>query len=415
MKLQNRKKLLSILIAIILFTFTGYLMFFKTNFEKFLISEVNSYVVVDKNLFEFLTPKNSSENKKFKKLIVNIKKAMILSFDQGFNPKLVEYEKSILLFNTGTHDLSFNIKLYEYFEKEEDLWILKDRYIKNFKELGIVNDGEKIYLKKYGRTYILGKNLSLIKYYDKSYKKSRLNEKLIETYKEKYNIAQDLSKEERFGLKTYVSKGQVTLEDSKIKFLYRVYFKDKKDLDNFYINKNKTVAKYYENDGLYFDISGLKPLTFLIFLYSIEYEKQNENIKKVNWKRIIDEANSEFYFIPDKNAVLIENKDSEFINLLFNVVTEKENDAYILGNQRLYITENFLHINHKFEKNNKNLIEPDVFLKGRVRSKQLMGYFGLNTEKFTNIYVELEGRVKESYIEISAELDADTYKKYLQE
>lgn len=415
MKLKNRKKLLSILSIAVLFFLTNYFLFFRTEFDKFMISEVNSYTIVDKSLFYFFTPADANENKTFQKISSNIKKAVLLNFDQRFNPKLVDYNRTLLLFNTGLYNAAFGFKFYDYFEKNEKIWVLKDKYLKTFQNLGFINEGEKVYVKKHGKNYIMGKNLALMKFYDKEFEKKNLNEKLVDAYKKGYVLGEDLSKEKRFGLTTDIAKGNISFENGKVKFVYEVYFKDKTELNRFSSSTQKTLAKYYNNEGLYFDVEGFNPLAFLIFLYSIDYNKQEEAVKNVNWKTIVDEASSEFYFIPDKNAVLIEHKDSEFRSFLFNIITDKKDGAYILGNQKLYVKGNFIHINYEFKENNEDLIKPDIFLKGRIRSKQLLGYFGLATEKLTNAYVDLEGKIDDGFIEISAEMDADVYKKYLQE
>jgi len=410
-KLQSRKKLIYIFSIIVLVVSTGYFLFFRDSFEDFMISDTDSYFVVDKNLKGLLT----TDQDNFDNTFFRVHKGILLSFDETFNPQLINYNKSLYLFNPGFYTGTFNIKLFEMFEKEDDYWVLKDEYSETFRNLEMIKGREKVYLKKYGNNYILGKNLYLIKFFDKEYKEKKLNDKLIKAYKDGFGTATDLSKQERFGLKLDLAKGKVEIKDDKINFNYKISFLRKNDFENFHINRNKTVGKYYNGEGLYIDIKGLNPIAFLLFLYCIDYEKQTETIKNVNWKTIIDEAGSEFYFIPNKNAILMEHKDSEFIDFLFNIVTDKVDNAYILGNQKLFVEKNFLHVNNKFVINNKNTIEPDVFLKGKISSKELMGYFGLDTKKIPDDSIDLEGRVKDNYIEINVALDKNIYKRYLKQ
>ena len=409
MKLQSRKKLIYIFSIIVLAVSTAYFLFFRNSFEDFIVSETDSYIVVDKDILSLLT----TEKDDFDKTFLKIQKGMLLSFEETINPNIINHSKSLFLFNPGIYTGTFNLKVFEMFEKEDDYWVLKDKYSLPFKNLNIIKDREKIYLRKYGTNYILGKNLYLMKFFHKEYEDKKLNYKLIKSYKSGFKTATDLSKTERFGLKLDVAQGKIEIKNNKVNFNYQISFLKESDFKNFYVNNKKTVGKYYNGEGLYFDINGLNPIAFLLFLYCIDYEKQTESIKNVNWKTIIDEAHSEFYFIPSKNAILMEHKDSEFMNFLFNIVTEKVDDAYILGNQKLYVEGNFLKVNHKFSTNKVNLIEPDVFLKGRISSKEFMGYFGVETKKLSTEYIDLEGIVKENYIEINVAVDEKSYKKQL--
>jgi len=54
-------------------------------------------------------------------------------------------------------------------------------------------------------------------------------------------------------------------------------------------------------------------------------------------------------------------------------------------------------------------------LKGKISSKELMGYFGLDMKKIPDDSIDLEGRVKDNYIEINVALDKNIYKRYLKQ
>lgn len=406
-----KSKLLYIISIIVLFCFAIYFMYFKNSFEDYIISKTDSYVVIDKDSLNILFTKDGKENNIFSK----INRGLLLGFEENLNPKFINYNKSLYLFNGGIYGARISIKILEMFQKEEDYWVLKDKYIGKSGILNFFGSDTKLYLKKYGNDYVLGKNLYLLKFFDKEYQKKKLNRKLITAYKEGYSTAVDLSKQERFGLKTEIAKGNFLLKNGILTLNYRISFLDDKSINNFKVNRTKTVSNYYNDEGLYLDAKDLSPIKFLIFLYCIDYEKQEERIKNVNWKTLIDESTTEFLFVPQKNAIMMEHKDSEFIRFLFNVVSDKDRGAYVFGNQKLFVDENFIQVNHHFSKIGRKDITPEVFLKGRLKTKELMGFFGIDTGRFSDDYISLEGKIKNNYIDIQIQLDAEGYKKYLKE
>lgn len=410
LKLQ-RSKLLYTISIIVLFCFSFYYIYFKSSFEDFLISKTNSYVVIDKNFLNILFTKNEEEKEFFNK----INRGLLLGFEENLNPKFINYNKSLFLFNGGFYSARMSIKMLELFEKEEDYWVLKDKYIGKSEIFDFLGTNTKLYLKKYGNNYVIGKNLYLLKFFDKEYEKKSLNKKLISAYKSGYSTAIDLSKQERFGLKTDLARGNIVLKNGRIVINYEVLFLDYSSMNNFKVNTNKNISNYYNDEGLYIDVKDLSPIKFLLFLYCIDYEKQEERIKNVNWKTLIDESTTESLFIPRKNSIMMEHRNSEFVKFLFNVISDKDRGAYVFGNQKLFVDENFIQVNNKFEKIGRKDISPEVFLKGRLKTKELMGFFGIDTGKFSEDYIDIEGKVKNNYINIQIQLDAEGYRKYLKE
>lgn len=409
-KIQNRKKLIVVLSLVLLFGILVYKYFFKDDLKKNLVKDVKAYILLDNNVKSVLR-EVLSETDEVKLLLDMFNGGIILSFEEGFNTKLVDNNKNLLVLSTGIYLPAVRLKMYKYFDDCGDYQVLKTKFSDELVKRKLIAKDENLYVKRYGDDYLIGSNLNLMKRFDRSYSKREFNENLIKIIAEDYQLVYDLSGKDFLGLKTESLRGKIEIKGNKMKFIGRVYFKDKQSLDSFRTNKNKVIGNYYNDEGIYVDIDGIKSLVFGIFLYNIKYDEQNEFMKNINWKAIIDEASSEFYFVPSKNATLIKYKDSKFINLFFSLLTQNNRGDLTLGTQKFYVEDGLLHVNNKFKKTKP--LDANVFLKAKFSSDEVFRFFGEKISSDKKTYIELEGKTNENYIDINIEVDKDIYKQYL--